>query len=118
MKKILILTLLVLLIFLGGCVLKKTSPENKPTKNILPIACTQEAKICPDGSAVGRTGSNCEFAPCPDGANKQDDIKPVDCPVGQKFFDEKCSCPSPWNIKTGSVDNGFQCVGMPEDSRR
>jgi len=27
--------------------------------------CTQEAKICPDGSAVGRTGPNCEFARCP-----------------------------------------------------
>jgi putative hemolysin len=30
-------------------------------------ACTEEAKICPDGSAVGRTGPNCEFAPCPNG---------------------------------------------------
>ncbi len=29
-------------------------------------ACTQEAKVCPDGSAVGRTGPNCEFAACPD----------------------------------------------------
>lgn len=28
-------------------------------------ACTQEAKLCPDGSAVGRTGPNCEFAQCP-----------------------------------------------------
>ena len=28
-------------------------------------ACTQEAKICPDGSAVGRTGPNCTFAACP-----------------------------------------------------
>lgn len=28
-------------------------------------ACTMEAKICPDGTAVGRTGPNCEFAPCP-----------------------------------------------------
>lgn len=27
-------------------------------------ACTMEAKICPDGTAVGRTGPNCEFAPC------------------------------------------------------
>ncbi|MEK7066372.1 MAG: TspO/MBR family protein, partial [Patescibacteria group bacterium] len=27
--------------------------------------CTLEAKICPDGSAVGRTGPNCEFSPCP-----------------------------------------------------
>ena len=31
-----------------------------------PVACTTEAKLCPDGSAVGRTGPHCEFAPCPD----------------------------------------------------
>lgn len=30
-----------------------------------PVACTLEAKICPDGSAVGRVGPSCEFAPCP-----------------------------------------------------
>ena len=29
------------------------------------IVCTQDAKLCPDGSGVGRTGPNCEFAPCP-----------------------------------------------------
>ncbi len=29
------------------------------------VACTEEAKICPDGTAVGRTGPNCEFAVCP-----------------------------------------------------
>lgn len=29
------------------------------------IACTMDAKICPDGSAVGRTGPKCEFAECP-----------------------------------------------------
>ena len=29
------------------------------------LACTEEAKLCPDGSAVGRIGSNCEFADCP-----------------------------------------------------
>jgi hypothetical protein len=28
-------------------------------------ACTKEAKICSDGTAVGRTGPNCEFAACP-----------------------------------------------------
>jgi hypothetical protein len=27
--------------------------------------CTQDVKICPDGSYVGRTGPNCEFAACP-----------------------------------------------------
>lgn len=27
--------------------------------------CTMDAMICPDGSSVGRSGPNCEFAPCP-----------------------------------------------------
>lgn len=27
--------------------------------------CTLDAMICPDGSAVGRTGPNCEFEECP-----------------------------------------------------
>jgi hypothetical protein len=35
--------------------------KNKPSS---PIACTEEAKACPDGSYVSRTGPNCEFAPC------------------------------------------------------
>jgi len=30
------------------------------------IGCTADAKICDDGSAVGRTGPNCEFAKCPE----------------------------------------------------
>ena len=29
------------------------------------VACTDEAKVCPDGSAVGRSGPICSFAPCP-----------------------------------------------------
>ncbi len=28
-------------------------------------ACTMEAKLCPDGSSVGRQGPTCEFAACP-----------------------------------------------------
>lgn len=28
-------------------------------------ACTQEASLCPDGTYVGRTEPNCDFAPCP-----------------------------------------------------
>ncbi|MBU1292592.1 hypothetical protein KJ819_00810, partial [Patescibacteria group bacterium] len=27
-------------------------------------ACTLDAKVCPDGSAVGRVGPSCTFAPC------------------------------------------------------
>lgn len=29
------------------------------------IACTQDVKLCPDGSYVSRTGPKCEFAQCP-----------------------------------------------------
>src|SRR3989344_2434574 len=34
-----------------------------------PVACTMEAKICPDGTSVGRTGPKCEFAACPGETN-------------------------------------------------
>lgn len=39
-----------------------TISEIPPTQ----VACTMEAKLCPDGSSVGRIGPACEFAPCPD----------------------------------------------------
>jgi len=29
------------------------------------VACTADAQICPDGSAVGRTGPDCAFSECP-----------------------------------------------------
>lgn len=38
---------------------------NTPAQARVMVACTMEAKICPDGSAVARRGPNCEFAPCP-----------------------------------------------------
>lgn len=57
-KTVLFIAIAVALLGAGWLVWKLwISPE--------PVACTEEAKICPDGSAVGRTGPNCEFAPCP-----------------------------------------------------
>lgn len=38
-------------------------------------ACTMEAKVCPDGSSVGRTGPNCSFAPCPAPAPTQPTVQ-------------------------------------------
>lgn len=29
-------------------------------------SCTEEAKVCPDGSTVVRTGPDCQFTPCPE----------------------------------------------------
>jgi hypothetical protein len=43
-------------------------PNSKPTDNNQ-VACTMEAKLCPDGSSVGRSGPKCEFLPCPETNN-------------------------------------------------
>lgn len=37
----------------------------RDTANPDAVACTMEALICPDGTAVGRSGPDCSFAPCP-----------------------------------------------------
>ncbi len=49
-----------LVVIAAGIVFFFLSPEQSE-----PVACTADAKLCPDGSAVGRQGPNCEFAPCP-----------------------------------------------------
>lgn len=66
------------------------------------IACTMEAKLCPDGSYVGRTGPNCEFAACP-GATSTGGTAPYDsgirgvvmlgptCPVERIPPDPNCA---------------------------
>lgn len=36
-------------------------PGQQPTS----VMCTMETRQCPDGSYVGRSGPNCEFAACP-----------------------------------------------------
>lgn len=39
-------------------------PDLIPSLEPTGVNCTMEALLCPDGSAVGRVGPNCEFAPC------------------------------------------------------
>jgi hypothetical protein len=59
--KMLSIALLCLFIGLGvGYVVAK-----KPIALFQPKGCTMEARLCSDGSAVGRSGPNCEFDPCP-----------------------------------------------------
>jgi hypothetical protein len=42
-----------------------------------PVACVMDAKICPDGTSVGRVPPNCEFAACPGGNDTTMAAKPV-----------------------------------------
>jgi hypothetical protein len=52
----------VLLVALGAFAAVFVLKSGKPKDG---MACTLEAKLCPDGSSVGRTGPFCEFAECP-----------------------------------------------------
>lgn len=57
---------IVAVVFIAGGILyiyNPTPTEVGDTKG--GVVCTMEAKLCPDGSYVGRSGPNCEFAPCP-----------------------------------------------------
>lgn len=36
-----------------------------PSEDAGAVACTADARMCPDGSAVGRIGPDCQFAACP-----------------------------------------------------
>ena len=40
--------------------------------------CTMDAKLCPDGSYVGRVAPSCKFAPCPDEKSKKPKLQ---CPA-------------------------------------
>jgi hypothetical protein len=59
MKLIIIIVIAATILAVSGTVLVSVYRE------LSPIACTMEAMLCPDGSYVGRTGPNCQFAPCP-----------------------------------------------------
>src|SRR3989344_1332929 len=58
-----LLIILIALVTLGGYFTYQTINKSSPPPN--EIACTQDAKLCPDGSYVSRSGPNCEFSLCP-----------------------------------------------------
>jgi len=59
-----------------------------------PRACSQEAKLCPDGSSVGRIGPNCEFAPCPGIGSDLTPGTPYTEPSGRVCTQEMKQCPN------------------------
>lgn len=71
MNSKIILGAVLALVVVTGLIMYRAAPMNRApeiatsTNTGGGVACTMEAKICPDGSAVGRTGPNCAFAECP-----------------------------------------------------
>ncbi|MBP9698007.1 MAG: hypothetical protein KBD65_02360, partial [Candidatus Moranbacteria bacterium] len=62
-RLIIALALLVIgLVTFAAAYFSSLSERSTPVKN---RACTEEAKLCPGGTTVSRTGPNCEFTACP-----------------------------------------------------
>lgn len=84
MHKSLIIALGIALVIGGLMLLVYTKSAQKADIQEEPqgYACTMEAKICPDGSSVGRQGPNCEFAACPSFTPSDADGEELDMGVG------------------------------------
>src|SRR6267154_6145338 len=58
-----------------------------PLVSIAQVACTADAMQCPDGSYVGRTGPNCQFAACPTKVKPpSSSFSPVPCIVPSRYL--------------------------------
>jgi hypothetical protein len=81
---------LLLILLFSGC-LQETQK---------PAACPLDAKICPDGTAVGRVAPDCEFAPCPGDAGLATDTPPP------KHFPDS---PTPQDVCTDGETRDATC---------
>ena len=67
--------LTVLLVFASAVYLLR---DSRVFDDAEPLACTEEARLCPDGGYVSRTRPNCHFSACPDnGVPSQTDARTV-----------------------------------------
>ena len=125
-KSILIWTIIAYSFLLASC-----SNINKPA------VCTQDVKVCPDGSAVSRVPPGCNFAEChPTGSNKsncdyeadsnkkyagksQDECSRIKfiCEQSMEYFTDNCGCGCKTK-KNGTGDNGMeQHYCAPEEKK-
>jgi len=100
-SKIIIFILSVLT--LGGIFIYFYRPYSDTTNQA--VVCTMDAKLCPDGSYVGRTGPKCEFSECP--SNSKKDLIVVDTPI------ENTLVSSPLIIKGRARGNWFFEASFP-----
>lgn len=106
--------------------------SSSPAPASIPQTCTTEAKLCPDGTAVGRTGPNCTFAACPDASSTtvptsipgpdsgtlkgRVTLSPT-CPVERTPPDPKCA-PKPYpTVVTIRNPQGAVVAQMPTDDQ-
>ncbi|MGB9743628.1 MAG: Gmad2 immunoglobulin-like domain-containing protein, partial [Minisyncoccales bacterium] len=98
MKKVLII--LIVLIVLAGIYFGLRFLIDK--SKLEPVACTMEAKLCPDGSYVSRIPPKCDFAPCP-----KEDLIQVESPIANETIS------SPLIVKGRARGNWFFEASFP-----
>jgi hypothetical protein len=69
------------------------------------VACTAEAKICPDGSSVGRTGPSCDFATCP--------FPNTEIPQAGIAF----VAPAGYKVNPGAIGSDTSLIGVYEKAK-
>lgn len=73
------------------------------------VACTMDAKECPDGSFVGRVGPNCDFQECPAVTPEEPTVsKTIVCSEESKQVD---ACIEIYQPVCGLVE--VQCITTP-----
>lgn len=98
----------------GTTLTEANKTDTSPPVTLPPVACTKEAKICPDGSAVGRIGPNCAFAACPTTQPIPivSCLKDSDCSSAQYVCEETsgtgtaCSSSDPTCVPTHTILSG------------
>lgn len=89
------------------------STSSEAAKPAVQVFCTQEAKLCSDGSYVGRTGPNCEFAKCPGESDSSGSLINSfsgaywQCYDGKEFKDSaSCKTSEAWKIDAKKFCDG------------
>ena len=80
---ILVFVVLAVLITLFFVVYKKPAETIKQPEQIV---CTMEAKLCPDGSYVGRVPPSCEFTVCPTTSVVPNEIESTVAKLNQRIL--------------------------------
>lgn len=102
-KVLLVLVFFVFVIPLFILVAIRIQDSNKEPEQVF---CTMEAKMCPDGSYVGRSGPKCEFAECP-----KTDIKETDtAKINQKILNNGIFITPLKIISDSRCPSDVQCI--------
>lgn len=80
------------------------------------IFCTQEAKLCPDGSYVSREGPNCEFAKCPVKIFN-DSEKGIYFEYPEKLYTQYIRIID-WPPQINIIEQGFSCIEAGSEIER